>query len=446
MNLNERLQQVAVLGAGGKMGSGIALLTLQEMSRLQLQHHGRADGARLHLVDASDAALDGLQGYLRNQLVRWAEKNINALRSGYATRKDLVENGEMIQCFTNEAMANLRPATDARGIAGSRLIFEAIVENAAIKIDLFKQLKELCGPDAWFLTNTSSIPIQYLDLEAGLNGRIIGFHFYNPPAVQKLVEVISAPATLPELSSLAEELGRSLRKILVPSNDVAGFIGNGHFMRDLLFGLKLVEELEKDHADQQAAYMVNKVSQDFMIRPMGILQLIDYVGLDVCQLILTTMREHLGDTSLHSPRLDKLLEKGVRGGQNSDGTQKNGLIQYVKNKPAGFYCLPTESYVGFSEGNWETIADQELGPLPEGWHPWKTLLGDKKRADKLKVYFSNLFAADSVGARLAVRYLQRSREISNELVSGGIAARAEDVNQVLENGFFHIYGPTNEYF
>lgn len=446
MNLNGRLQHVAVLGAGGKMGSGIALLVLQEMSRLQLQRNGRADGARLHLVDASDAALDGLQGYLRGQLVRWAEKNINALRSGYSSRQDLVENGEMIQCFTNEAMANLRPATDARGIQGAHLIFEAIVENAAVKIGLFKELKELCGPDTFFLTNTSSIPIQYLDREAGLNGRIIGFHFYNPPAVQKLVEVINAPSTIPELSALAEELGKSLRKILVPSHDVAGFIGNGHFMRDLLYGLQLVEELEKDHDDHLAAYKVNKVSQDFMIRPMGILQLIDYVGLDVCQLILTTMREHLNDASLHSPRLDELLTKGVRGGQNSDGTQKDGLIRYVKNKPAGFYSLAKGAYVDCAEGDWTARADQELGNLPEGWLPWKTLLGDKQRPDKLKVYFDQLFAADSPGARLAVRYLERSREISAELVSGGIAARSEDVNQVLENGFFHLYGPTNEYF
>ena len=79
----------------------------------------------------------------------------------------------------------------------------------------------------------------------------------------------------------------------MPSNDVAGFIGNGHFMRDALHGVAEVERLAAECGFVEAVYMVNRVSQDFLVRPMGIFQLIDYVGLDVCQCILGVMNDRL---------------------------------------------------------------------------------------------------------------------------------------------------------
>ena len=60
-------------------------------------------------------------------------------------------------------------------------------------------------------------------------------------------------------------------------------------MRDALFGMELAAELEKDSAPHEALYMANKISEDFLIRPMGIFQLMDYVGIDVCQMIMKTM-------------------------------------------------------------------------------------------------------------------------------------------------------------
>jgi len=62
------------------------------------------------------------------------------------------------------------------------MVFEAIIENEDIKLGIYRKLKELCPPHTFFFTNTSSIPIRVLDGEADLGGRIIGFHFYNPPA------------------------------------------------------------------------------------------------------------------------------------------------------------------------------------------------------------------------------------------------------------------------
>jgi 3-hydroxyacyl-CoA dehydrogenase len=99
---------------------------------------------------------------------------------------------------------------------------------------------------------------------------------------------------------------------------VAGFIGNGHFMRDALHGIAEAGRLEAEHGFVDAVYMVNKVSQDFLLRPMGIFQLVDYVGLDVCQKILKVMADRQPKAGLKAPLLERMLASGVAGGQFPD--------------------------------------------------------------------------------------------------------------------------------
>jgi 3-hydroxyacyl-CoA dehydrogenase len=195
----------------------------------------------------------------------------------------------------------------------------------------------------------------------------------------------------------------------------------------------------------KAVYVVNRVSQEFLIRPMGIFQLIDYVGLDIFQSILNIMNPYFSEENLHSEMIDTLVAKGVKGGQFSDGSQKDGFLKYEEGRPVGVYDPDSGSYRLFNEGNWRAEADAWIGNLPEGHASWKAMLKDENRADSLKSYFANLTAADSPGARIATDYLKRSKEIGQQLVSGGVANSAEDVNGVLLNGFFHLYGPINDY-
>ena len=281
MSYADRLEKVAVLGAAGKMGSGIVLLTAMEMADLSLEPGNESRSFALRAVDVSDEALAGLLKYLRSQVLRAAEKKAVWLRKAYQKREDLVENEEIIRQYVEDVLSVVRPTTRIESAGDSRLVFEAVNENPELKVKLYSGIVSRGGGDAWFLTNTSSIPISELNRKANLGGRIIGFHFYNPPAVQRLVEVIRAETTLPELAEFAAEFAKKLRKTVVPSRDVAGFIGNGHFMRDALHGIAEVERLAPEHGFVDAVYMVNKVSQDFLIRPMGIFQLVDSVGLDV---------------------------------------------------------------------------------------------------------------------------------------------------------------------
>ena len=442
MDLTQRLQNVAVLGAAGKMGSGISLLLAQELARTQLTPEGKGKVFRLALIDLSEEALAGLLSYLRAQLVKRAEKSVGELRTLYADRADLVENGQMIDEFVASAMSVLRPCTDMSGIAGATLVFEAVFEDEKLKIDLLTRARAAADPDAWYLTNTSSIPIGGLDRKLELGGKIAGYHFYNPPAVQKLLELITTENTLPEVKKAGEALAKRLGKKVFAANDVAGFIGNGHFMRDGLHAIAEADKLRAGGDWAPALYKLNRVSQEWLIRPMGIFQLIDYVGVDVTGMILEVMNTYLPGQGLKSDLIDQLVAKKILGGQNHDGSQKDGILKYEKGKPVAVYELARGEYVPFSSLQ---AADQELGPLPDGYRPWKALLMDRGKASQLESHFAALRASDTQGARLAVAYLKAAKAIGEKLVADKVALSVDDVNGVMTNGFYHLYGPINAY-
>jgi len=445
MTYVEKLQNVSVLGAAGKMGSGILLLTAVEMADLSLMPENKGKTFVLNAIDVSAEGLSGLMKYLRVQVRKIAEKKAVMLRKFYADRKDLIENFDIIDEYIFDVLNIVRPATFMEASYNSTVIFEAIKEDPALKVKLFSQINKNNQNKPWFFTNTSSIPITELDQKAELEGRVIGFHFYNPPAVQKLVELIKAEKTLKEVEDFALEYAKHLRKIIVPSNDFAGFIGNGHFMRDALHGITEAQKLAKDSSLAEGIFMINRISQDFLVRPMGIFQLIDYVGIDVCQYIMSVMNPYLKDENLHSDLLDKMLELGVRGGQNSDGSQKDGFLKYEKGRPVAIYDADKKNYVDIM--SFAPKCDEKIGKLPQSALPWKAVVGmpPPVKEQALSKYFEDLKNLKTTGSELAIKYNNRSREIGLKLVADKVALSNNDVNTVMLTGFFHAYGPINEY-
>jgi 3-hydroxyacyl-CoA dehydrogenase len=214
-------------------------------------------------------------------------------------------------------------------------------------------------------------------------------------------------------------------------------------MRDALHAIAEADRLRKGGAWAPALYKLNRVSQEWLIRPMGIFQLIDYVGVDVTQMILKVMNTYLPGQGLHSELIDELVQRKVVGGQHHDGSQKDGVLRYTKGKPVAVYDLGTGDYVPFE--SIAAAADKELGPLPEGYRPWKALLADRGKDKVLKHHFAALRSSKDEGAVLAMAYLRASKTIGEKLVADGVALNADDVNGVLTNGFYHLYGPINDY-
>ena len=445
MNYAERLQNVTVLGAAGKMGSGILLLTAIEMVDLSFLPENKDKGFVLNAMDISDEALSGLMKYLKVQVTKLAEKKTVSLRKMYKDRTDLIENGQIINEYVFDVMNVVRPVTTLESAYKSNLIFEAVAENADLKIKIFKQIDDNNPNKPWFFTNTSSVPITKLEEQADLKGRILGFHFYNPPAIQKLVELILTDNTPKKAEDFALLYAKKLRKKIVYSNDFAGFIGNGHFMRDALYGIKKAKDLanKENISIAEAIYIVDKISRDLLVRPMGIFQLIDYVGVDVCSFIMGVMNPYLNDEDLYSPELHKMLELGVKGGQFSSGAQKDGFLKYDGGRPVAAYDYETKRYVEYAEIH--TKCDEKIGVTPTSLKPWKAVNFNKKKFDILDGYFKELNETDSFGGKLAIEYLNNSKEIGKKLVNMNVARTDEDVNTVLLTGFYHAYGPINNY-
>lgn len=443
MEYTERLSNVTVLGAAGKMGSGILLLSALEVADEMLKPGNRDKHFVVNAVDVTSSALPGLMKYIRAQVLKAAEKKTVQLRKLYAGRMELIENSEIIEAYIDDVMSIIRPGTRIEAAYDSTLIFEAVSENPGLKTRLFRQINENNPNQPWFFTNTSSVPIGSLNKEAELGGRILGFHFYNPPAVQKLVELITIGSNSSEMKQFALQLAKNMRKVVVPSNDIAGFIGNGHFMRDALYGIEQATALAKEMPLHEAIYAINRVSQDFLMRPMGIFQLIDYVGVDVVRFIMNVMNPYMREENLHSPLLDRLFGLSAKGGQYADGSQKDGFLKYDKGRPVAVFSPDKGDYIPVS--GFDSKVDAMLGALPGSALTWKNLV---KAPDKEAIAaraFADYKTMGTIGASMALQYARKSREIGMKLVSNGVAATAGDVNTVLLTGFFHAYGPINDF-
>jgi len=375
-------KKIGVIGAGGKMGSGIALLVARP-------------GRTVCLIDPDEGALVRLKKYLREQLKKEAEKAIIKLREVYQDKPHLVDNEDIVRHHVELCFESLFFSTALEEIQGADLVFEAAPEDIALKTDILKKVA-LLAPSALVLTNTSSIPISYLEEESGLEGRIAGFHFYNPPAVQRLVEIVSPN---PNLLKPCEELARELGKTPVISKDVAGFIGNGVFIREVLFSLKLLDKMEMPLPEAIAT--LDLITRVFLFRPMGIFQLVHYVGIDVVANIFKVMRRFLDDPSFDPELLKKL--------------------QVPPAEPK------------------DVSPSLELAPT------WKELSKEKNPEERIADFYRTFMNERSLGLDIALKYLFFEKDVAFLLVKTGVAKSLHDVSEVLKLGFYHLYGPDSAF-
>lgn len=437
----DRFRNISVLGAAGKMGSGILLLNVLHSAKLM--HHAPYIGETfvINAIDQSFERLQGLMDYLKVQLQKWAEKNIVELRKLYVNRAHLIDNKDIIEAFVFEALSMVKPTINMEAAYHSTLIFEAIIEDENIKAGVLKNINDNNPNSPYFLTNTSAIPIKVLNDKAGLDGRIIGCHFYNPPAVQKLIEVVELDQAIPELAKIVNGLAKHMNKLIVPANDIAGFIGNGFFMREIIYAVNLHNSLLKELSPAEALLTVDKLSHELLIRPMGIFQLMGYVGVDVCSLIMKVMNRHL-DEELQCPFLDDLLSSGIKGGQNADGTQRDGFFKYQKGKAVEVLDIPSLKYIDI-----KTLAPRvdEFLSVQTKVYSWNQLSRSKYKEQHINEFFTQLKAEKSKGAQLAKDYLLAMKTIAEQLLTNGICDSTEYVNDVMKNGFYYLYGPVNNF-
>ena len=278
--------KVGIIGAG-TMGAGIA------------QAFAQTEGFTVVLCD------------INNEFAANGKKKI---AKGFEKR---IAKGKMEQAAADKILEKI--TTGTKDICGDcDLIIEAAIENMEIKKQTFKELDDICKPEAIFATNTSSLSMT--EIGSGLKRPIIGMHFFNPAPVMKLVEIIAGLNTPTELVDKIKKVSEDIGKVPVQVQEAPGFVVN----RILI---PMINEAVGIYAEGIASVEgIDSAMKLGANHPIGPLALGDLIGLDVCLAIMDVLYHETGDSKY---RAHTLLRKMVRGKQLGQKTGK-GFYDYTK--------------------------------------------------------------------------------------------------------------------
>lgn len=276
------IKKVGVVGCG-LMGHGIAQVSAQA-------------GYDVVVREVSEDVLAKGIGKIEKQLARAVEKGRSSQEDADAVR------------------GRIHTTTDYADLADCDLVIEAVTENLATKLEMWKEVDGIVKDDALFATNTSSLSV--IDQAAATKrpDRFLGLHYFNPAQVMKLVEVVQAVTTSQETLDAGLAFAKAQGKLAIPTKDKAGFIVNRLLVPYMLDAIRGYEE---------GIGSVDEIDQAMKAgagHPMGPLTLADFVGLDtlgsICDVMWTEFREK---RFAHPPTLRKMLAAGWYGKKSGKG-------------------------------------------------------------------------------------------------------------------------------
>jgi 3-hydroxybutyryl-CoA dehydrogenase len=277
--------RVAVLGAG-TMGHGIAQVAAQS-------------GYETRLYDVDSAAID-----------RGLAKIRETLEGGVAKGKTTPEDRDA-------ALARIAGERDlAAAVRGAALVVEAAPEKMDVKRALFSAVSAAAPSDAVLGTNTSSLSVGEIADAASDPSRVIGMHFFNPPHLVKLLEIVRAEKTSEETLRRAKELGAQFGREMIVVRDSPGFATS---RLGLVIGLEAMRMLESGVA---SAEDIDRAMELGYRHPMGPLRLTDLVGLDVRLAIAEHLHRTIGEQFRPPEILRTMVREGKLGKKSGEGFYK----------------------------------------------------------------------------------------------------------------------------
>jgi 3-hydroxybutyryl-CoA dehydrogenase len=277
---------IAVLGSG-TMGQGIAQLAAQA-------------GHLTRVYDADQAAL--ARGVAK------ARAGIDLLLGkGKLSADEAAAAGTRL-----EAAATLADAVQDAG-----LVIEAIPERLDLKIELLRAVAGIAPAACVLASNTSSLSLTEIAAASGHAARVVGMHFFNPPPVMKLLELVRAEQTSPETMAVARQVGTRMGKEMIEVRDSPGFASSRLGIALALEAIRMLEEGVASAGD------IDRAMELGYAHPMGPLKLTDLVGLDVRLAIAEHLNRELGGFRFQPPQLLKrLVRAGKLGRKAGEGFYK----------------------------------------------------------------------------------------------------------------------------
>jgi 3-hydroxyacyl-CoA dehydrogenase/enoyl-CoA hydratase/3-hydroxybutyryl-CoA epimerase len=260
---------------------------------------------------AAWCAMQGLRVTLQDQS---AERIAPAFKRAADNLKKTVKEPRLVKHY----MDLLTPDIEGLGVAQADVIIEAVFENLEVKQQIFKSVEKRAKDSAILATNTSSIPLDEINVVLDRPSRLVGIHFFNPVAKMQLVEVVAGTKTDKRIFSDALAFVLQIKKLPLAVKSSPGFLVNRVLTPYLLEAVQLIKEGVKPED-------IDKAAVDFGM-PMGPIELADVVGLDICM----SVADHLkGCFEVNIPEeLTKKVAEGHLGKKTGQGFYK-----WIKGKP-----------------------------------------------------------------------------------------------------------------
>ncbi len=250
--------------------------------------------------------------------VRFAEMSEEAERAGRERIERsvgrAVKRGKLEQDEADTLLSHISSTTDLAQLADCDLVFEAVPEKLELKRQTFAALDEVLKAEAILATNTSSLPVIDMAVATNRPERVVGFHFFNPATVMKLVELVHTVATDEEVIESAKQFAEGLGKAAVPCRDRAGFIANLLLFPYLNAATRMYDQGYATREDIDAAMQLG------CGHPMGPLSLLDLIGLDsayeICEALWRQWRDY---QDAPPPLLKQFVTAGYLGRKTGRG-------------------------------------------------------------------------------------------------------------------------------
>jgi 3-hydroxybutyryl-CoA dehydrogenase len=283
----EDVKKVGVIGCG-IMGSGIVEVCAKA-------------GAQVTYVEVDDERVEKGRARIEKSLSR------------------AVERGKLSEDDRAGILSSVHGTADYEDVGNSDLVIEAATEDLATKLEIFEVLDGITRDDVVLATNTSSLPIVQLAMKTKRPEKVVGMHFFNPPPVMPLLELIRAITTSDETVEFARGMGERLGKTTVMAKDRAGFIVNYLLTYYLNSAIRMVEEGFATKEDIDTAVKLG------LSHPMGPFELLDLIGLDTMMAVAEVLYEEFRDPDVAPPPLARrMVAAGFLGRKTGKGFYEYG--------------------------------------------------------------------------------------------------------------------------